>query len=86
MVYRQPAVSAALQVCCPDSIMGWFVYAAFSADMLAAVPVAIHVQIGLFAVPFVTVVGWILGHPFSLGFESLAALVLLLSVECIQPT
>jgi Ca2+:H+ antiporter len=31
-------------------------------------------------VPFVTIVGWILGHPFSLGFDPFAALVLLLSV------
>lgn len=37
-------------------------------------------QIGLFAVPFVTLVGWMLGHPFSLGFDPFAALVLLLSV------
>jgi hypothetical protein len=37
-------------------------------------------QIGLFAVPFVTIVGWILGHPFSLGFDPFAALVLLLAV------
>jgi hypothetical protein len=37
-------------------------------------------QIGLFAVPFVTIMGWILGHPFSLGFDPFAALVLLLSV------
>lgn len=37
-------------------------------------------QIGLFAVPFVTIVGWVLGHPFSLGFDPFAALVLLLSV------
>lgn len=29
-------------------------------------------QIGLFAVPFVTIVGWILGHPFSLGFDPFA--------------
>lgn len=37
-------------------------------------------QIGLFAVPFITIVGWVLGHPFSLGFDPFAALVLLLSV------
>lgn len=41
---------------------------------------SVWLQIGLFAVPFVTVVGWILGHPFSLGFDPFAALVLLLSV------
>lgn len=48
-----------------------------SLPVVAAAPV---VQIGLFAVPFVTVVGWVLGHPFSLGFDPFAALVLLLSV------
>lgn len=29
-------------------------------------------QIGLFAIPFVTIVGWVLGHPFSLGFDPFA--------------
>lgn len=29
-------------------------------------------KIGLFAVPFVTIVGWIMGHPFSLGFDPFA--------------
>lgn len=33
---------------------------------------AAAVQIGLFAIPFVTIVGWVMGHPFSLGFDPFA--------------
>jgi Ca2+:H+ antiporter len=44
------------------------------------VAIGSSIQIGLFAVPFVTIVGWLMGHPFSLGFDPFAALVLLLSV------
>lgn len=54
--------------------------AAASFDSSTLLCIAAVLQIGLFAVPFVTVVGWILGHPFSLGFDPFAALVLLLSV------
>lgn len=34
--------------------------------------VSLLLQIGLFAIPFVTCVGWVLGHPFSLGFDPFA--------------
>jgi len=40
--------------------------------LLCMVECCCAVQIGLFAVPFVTIVGWILGHPFSLGFDPFA--------------
>lgn len=35
-------------------------------------PPNLLLQIGLFAIPFVTIVGWVLGHPFSLGFDPFA--------------
>lgn len=38
-------------------------------------------QIGLFAIPFVTIVGWIMGHPFSLGFDPFAGGP---TVECLN--
>jgi calcium/proton exchanger cax len=38
------------------------------------------IQIGLLAIPLVTVVGWATGHPFSLAFDPFSALVLVLSV------
>lgn len=63
-----------------EHITAVFVAAKDKMDLSLGVAIGSSIQIGLFAVPFVTVVGWILGHPFSLGFDPFAALVLLLSV------
>jgi Ca2+:H+ antiporter len=49
-------------------------------DLALGVAIGSSLQIGLFAVPFITVVGWATGHAFSLAFDPFAALVLLLSV------
>ena len=37
-------------------------------------------QIALFAMPLCVVVGWVLGHPFSLNLDPFMALTLTLSV------
>lgn len=63
-----------------EHITAVFVAAKNKMDLSLGVAIGSSVQIGLFAIPFVTIVGWILGHPFSLGFDPFAALVLLLSV------
>eukprot|EP00878_Enallax_costatus_P001697 GHUV01001852.1.p1 GENE.GHUV01001852.1~~GHUV01001852.1.p1 ORF type:complete len:445 (+),score=115.57 GHUV01001852.1:219-1553(+) len=63
-----------------EHITAVFVAAKDKMDLSLGVAIGSSIQIGLFAVPFVTIVGWILGHPFSLGFDPFAALVLLLSV------
>ena len=49
-------------------------------DLALGVAIGSTLQIGLFAIPFITLFGWATGHPFSLGFDPFAALVLLLSV------
>jgi Ca2+:H+ antiporter len=38
------------------------------------------IQIGLLAIPLVTIVGWATGHAFSLAFDPFSALTLVLSV------
>eukprot|EP00882_Tetradesmus_deserticola_P003936 GHRQ01004161.1.p1 GENE.GHRQ01004161.1~~GHRQ01004161.1.p1 ORF type:complete len:493 (+),score=204.99 GHRQ01004161.1:145-1479(+) len=63
-----------------EHITAVFVAAKDKMDLSLGVAIGSSIQIGLFAVPFVTIVGWVLGHPFSLGFDPFAALVLLLSV------
>jgi len=49
-------------------------------DLSLGVAIGSSLQIGLFAIPFITIVGWITGHPFTLAFDPFAALVLILSV------
>ncbi|WIA16600.1 hypothetical protein OEZ85_013267 [Tetradesmus obliquus] len=63
-----------------EHITAVFVAAKDKMDLSLGVAIGSSIQIGLFAVPFVTIVGWVLGHPFSLGFDPFAALVLLLAV------
>lgn len=63
-----------------EHITAVFVAAKNKMDLSLGVAIGSSVQIGLFAIPFVTIVGWVMGHPFSLGFDPFAALVLLLSV------
>lgn len=49
-------------------------------DLSLGVAVGSSLQIALFAIPLVTVVGWATGRPFSLGFDPFAALILTVSV------
>ncbi|KIY93104.1 Vacuolar calcium ion transporter [Monoraphidium neglectum] len=49
-------------------------------DLSMGVAIGSSIQIGLLAVPLVTVVGWATHHPFSLAFDPFSALVLVLSV------
>jgi Ca2+:H+ antiporter len=55
---------------------------AFSSLLLASF---LLLQIGLFAIPFVTIVGWVLGHPFSLGFDPFAGRAGLLACNALFP-
>lgn len=43
-------------------------------------PAALHMQIAIFVLPVMVLVGWAIGRPFLLDFEPFAALVLTLSV------
>jgi Ca2+:H+ antiporter len=49
-------------------------------DLSMGIAIGSSIQIGLLAIPLVTVVGWATGHPFSLAFDPFSALVLVLSV------
>ncbi|KAI8474626.1 MAG: calcium/proton exchanger [Monoraphidium minutum] len=49
-------------------------------DLSMGIAIGSSIQIGLLAVPLVTIVGWATGHPFSLAFDPFSALVLVLSV------
>ncbi|GBF90059.1 calcium proton exchanger protein [Raphidocelis subcapitata] len=49
-------------------------------DLSMGIAIGSSIQIGLLAVPLVTVIGWATGHPFSLAFDPFSALVLVLSV------
>eukprot|EP00775_Hariotina_reticulata_P012174 gene12173-12311_t len=49
-------------------------------DLSLGVAVGSSIQIAVFAIPFVVLVGWAIGRPFSLDFDPFAVLVLMLSV------
>jgi Ca2+:H+ antiporter len=49
-------------------------------NLSMGVAVGSSIQISIFAIPFVVIVGWVTGHPFSLDFDPFSALVLTLSV------
>lgn len=49
-------------------------------DLAMGVAVGSGIQIALFAIPFVVIVGWVTGHPFSLSFDPFSAVALLLAV------
>lgn len=49
-------------------------------DLALGVAVGSSTQIALFAIPFVVLVGWATGHPFSLDFDPFATVVLTVSV------
>mmetsp|Transcript_7985 Transcript_7985/g.15527 ORF Transcript_7985/g.15527 Transcript_7985/m.15527 type:complete len:444 (-) Transcript_7985:716-2047(-) len=49
-------------------------------DLAIGVAVGSSIQIALFAIPLVVVVGWATGHPFSLSFDSFSVLVVTVSV------
>ena len=49
-------------------------------DLSMGVAVGSSIQIAIFAIPFVVLVGWATGHPLSLVFDPFATLALSLSV------
>lgn len=49
-------------------------------DLALGVAVGSSIQIAIFAIPFVVVVGWITGHDFTLDFDPFATLALTVSV------
>lgn len=49
-------------------------------DLAMGVAVGSSIQIALFAIPFVTLTGWVIGQPFSLSFSPFATLILFVSV------
>lgn len=49
-------------------------------DLAIAVAIGSSIQIAIFVVPFVVLVGWAIGHNFTLDFDPFAAIVVTLSV------
>jgi Ca2+:H+ antiporter len=49
-------------------------------DLSLGVAVGSSIQIALFAMPFVVLVGWATGHAFSLDFDLFSVLALVISV------
>jgi Ca2+:H+ antiporter len=49
-------------------------------DLSLGVAVGSSIQIAIFAIPFVVIVGWITGHDFTLDFDPFATLALTVSV------